>query len=116
MRAIPIVACALLLASPTAVAQVGLTSGGALLASCEDPAHLPECTQYIAGVADAHGYDLSRFGTPRDFCTPEDITLEELEHVVVKWLKDHPEKQRVTAANLVLLAFSDTYKCKSTRD
>lgn len=116
MRAIPIVACALLLASPTAVAQVGLTSGGALLASCEEPAHLPECTQYIAGVLDAHGYDLSRFGSRRNFCIPEDVTTEELERVVVKWLKDHPDKLRVTAANLVLLAFADAYKCKEDRD
>ena len=116
MRAIPIIACGLALASSTAFAQVGFHSGGSLLASCEDPALRPECTQYIAGVADAHGYDLSRFGSPRDFCTPEDITIEELERIVVKWLKDHPEKLRVTAANLVLLAFVDEFKCKGDRD
>ncbi|HME74044.1 MAG TPA: Rap1a/Tai family immunity protein [Myxococcota bacterium] len=116
MRANPIIACALVLASSTAFAQVGFYSGSALLTSCEDPAHRPECTQYIAGVADAHGYDLSRFGSPRDFCTPEDITIEELERVVVKWLKDHPEKLRVTAANLVLLALSDAFKCRGDRD
>ena len=116
MRAIPIISLVLLLASPTAFAQVGFYSGGALLASCEDPAHLPECTQYIAGVLDAHGYDLSRFGSPRDFCTPEDITLEELQRVVVKWLKGHPERLRVTAANLVVLALSDSFKCKGDRD
>ncbi len=87
-----------------------------LLASCEDPAHLPECRQYIAGVVDAHGYDLSRFGSPRDFCMPDDITMAELERVVVKWLRAHPEKLRVKAANLVVLAFSDAFKCKGDRD
>src|SRR5271166_3686644 len=116
MRAIPVVACALLLASSTAQAQVGLTSGAALLTLCEEPAHLPECTQYIAGVLDAHGYDLSRFGSRRDFCIPEDVTTEELERVVVKWLKDHPDKLRITAANLVFLAFVDAFKCKGDRD
>jgi Rap1a immunity proteins len=116
MRAIPIIVCALLLASSTAFAQVGFTSGSALLASCEDPARRPECTQYIAGVLDAHGYDLSRFGSRRDFCIPEDISTEELERVVVKWLKEHPEKLRVTAANLVVLGFVDAFKCKDDRD
>jgi hypothetical protein len=108
--------CALLLVSSTAFAQVGFHSGSALLAACEDPAHRPECMQYIAGVADAHAYDLSRFGSPLDFCLPEDVTVEELETVVVKRLKEHPEKLRVTAANLVLLAFSDAFKCRGDRD
>jgi hypothetical protein len=116
MRAIPVMSLALLLASPAAFSQVGFDSGRDLLASCEDPAHLPECTQYIAGVLDAHAYDLSRFGSPRDFCIPEDLTMEELERVVVKWLKAHPEKLRVTAANLVVLALSDAFKCKGDRD
>ena len=116
MRAISILVCALLLLSSTAFAQVGLYSGSELLASCEDPAHRPECMQYIAGVLDAHSYDLSRFGSPRDFCTPEDVTLEELETVVVKWLKDHPLKLRLTAANLVILAFVDAFKCRNDRD
>jgi hypothetical protein len=116
MRAISILASALLLVSSTAFAQVGFYSGSELLASCEDPAHRPECMQYIAGVLDAHSYDLSRFGSPRDFCTPEDVTLDELETVVVKWLKEHPAKLRVTAANLVMLAFVDSFKCKGDRD
>lgn len=116
MRTIPILCFSLLLASSTASAQVGFYSGSALLATCEDPAHLPECTQYIAGVLDVHGYDLSRFGSPRDFCTPEDITLEEVQRVVVKWLKAHPERLRVTAANLVVLALTDNFKCKGDRD
>jgi hypothetical protein len=116
MRAIPIMLGALVLASSTASAQVGFLSGSALLESCEDPARRPECSRYIAGVLDAHSYDLSRFGNPRDLCAPEDITIEELEGVVVKWLKGHPGKLRVTGANLVILALSDAFKCKGDRD
>jgi hypothetical protein len=116
VRAILGALCALLFASSTAFAQVGFTSGGDFLASCEDPAHRPECTQYISGVLDAHNYDLSRFGSRRDLCLAEDITLDELEPVVVKWMKDHPDKLRVTAANLVILALTDTYKCKGNPD
>jgi hypothetical protein len=116
MRAISIIACALLIVSAPAYAQVGFYSGAALLASCQDPSRQPECSQYIAGVLDGHAYDLSRFGSPRDFCIPEDMTMEELEHVIVKWLKERPEKLRVTAANLLILALSDAFKCKNDRD
>ena len=116
MRAIPIMLGALALASSTAAAQVGFLSGSVLLESCEDPARRPECARYIEGVLDAHSYDLSRFGNPRDFCIPEDMTIEELEGVVVKWLKDHPTKLRVTGGTLVVLALTDAFKCRGDRD
>jgi len=41
--------------------------------------------------------------------------LEELQRVVVKWLKAHPDRLRVTAANLVVLALTDNFKCKGDR-
>jgi len=116
MRAVSTIGCTLLLVSTTAFAQVGFYSGAELLAACQDASHQAECWQYITGVLDGHAYDLSRFGSPRDFCIPEDITVDELERVVVKWLKERPERLRVTAANLVILALSDAFKCKKDRD
>ncbi|HYB11983.1 MAG TPA: Rap1a/Tai family immunity protein [Myxococcota bacterium] len=113
MRAIPITVFAVFLfTSSTAFSQLGYLTGQELLASCEDPAHLPECSRYISGVLDAHKFDLSRFGSPRDFCLPEDLAMEEIERVVLKWLKAHPDRLRVTAANLVLLALTDRFKCR----
>jgi len=116
LRVISTIGFILLFVSTTAFAQVGFYSGSELLAACQDPSRQPECVQYITGVLDGHAYDLSRFGSRRDFCIPEDLTLEELQHVLVKWLKERPDKLRVTAANLVILALTDAFKCKNDRD
>ncbi len=61
------------------------------------------CYGYILGVDDASG---------RPHCRPEGTTLVQNVRVVVKWLKDHPERLHERADTLILQALKTGFPCR----
>jgi Rap1a immunity proteins len=113
-----------LIASITiATAQSGSRgyNGSILLAGCEN--HLEQATPstpievvYASGICLGMVSVLSRMGTmlPRDVrsCPPETATVTQGIRVVVKYLKDHPERLHEPFEKLAVDALRGVWPCK----
>jgi hypothetical protein len=68
---------------------------------------------YIVGVADAmrleQAYRRTFFGTR--VCINQNILGREIKDIVVRWLKDHPERQRYPASQLIAQAVFKAFPC-----
>ncbi|MGD1080463.1 MAG: Rap1a/Tai family immunity protein [Candidatus Sulfotelmatobacter sp.] len=79
------------------------------------------CRGYVAGVID--GFDgafilgqTSRHEPPKGlFCTPAESTLGQKYRVVVKFMKDHPEKDHLPASALILEAILGAFPCPQAK-
>lgn len=90
-------------------------TGNDILSMCKDPSATLEwkelagdqsCLNYIMGVFD--GYEVTSKG---GICRPEGVTFGQVELVVLKYVKDHPEELHEPAAALVLLALKNAFPC-----
>ncbi len=45
-------------------------------------------------------------------CVPDEVTVGQITKVVVKYLKDHPEKLHLGAGLLTMTALKDAFPCK----
>ncbi len=111
VRATPLLACALLLASSAEGAEpkgFSFYTGTRLIETCKVDQTL--CTAYVAGVSDTHG-NLRSSSTTRLFCAPEGATDVQFRLVAEKWLGEHPEMLHFGAAGLVLQALHEAFSC-----
>ncbi len=106
--------CAVLvvgMAGPAGAATM-FKSGNRLLALCQGN-NTPEqnvCLGYLQGVADVLGED--SVGGWRA-CIPLNVTVAQVEDIVVPWLKANPSKRHYTASSLVALALEKAFPCKN---
>jgi hypothetical protein len=63
------------------------------------------CYSYVIGVADA----LLHTNT---ICVPDGVTIERAKDVVIKYLRDNPDKRQYTAASNVTVALTYAFPCK----
>jgi hypothetical protein len=80
-------------------------SGKELLLDCEARTR-SLCLGFVGGVNDA-SFVLNMV----PYCTPQGVTLGQLQPVVTKWLRRHPEQLRRDAAFLVMTALEETFPC-----
>jgi hypothetical protein len=74
-----------------------------------------QCMHYVAGFLD--GYDIASAvekGKPF-LCLPHDSNIGQIVRVVVKWLRDHPEKLNQAASVCVFEALGDAFMCKNPK-
>lgn len=71
------------------------------------------CLTYIEGFLD--GYALGAVGGSPIACLPEDVTVGQVARIVVKWMKDHPEKLNDAAPVCVLAALYNSFPCKNSK-
>jgi len=99
-------------------------SGNAFLTQCElvldrssmkekgDPVDAGECFGYVVGVN--HGvrmaYDI--VGQPQPYCLPDGVTHGQMMRVLIKFIKDHPEKAHQPTVGLEIESFMDAFPCK----
>jgi hypothetical protein len=112
-------ACAILAAAAfhAPPAQAGLyLSGNDLYSDCLVPKDNPvyfsrteRCTGFITGVVDATEGLRSLQNQP--YCVPSDVTLGQLNEVVINYLKLHSETRNLAASALVIAALADTWHC-----
>ena len=67
------------------------------------------CRAYISAIADAISCTHGVGGFTASF--PEGTSDEQLEGIVIKWLKAHPEKLHFAASGLVAAAFEEAFPC-----
>jgi hypothetical protein len=71
------------------------------------------CLAYLSGFID--GYVLGAVGGSPIACFPEDGTVGQVARIVVKWMKDHPEKLNEAAPVCVLTALYNAFPCKTSK-
>lgn len=70
---------------------------------------LDPCTTYILGVVD--GQNAAVTATSRDvaYCIPETASSGQIRDVVLKYLRDHPERRHIIAGTLIANALADAW-------
>lgn len=71
------------------------------------------CLEYLAGFLD--GYTFGAVGGRPIACFPEDVIVGQVARIVVKWMKDHPEKLNDPAPVCVLAALFISFPCKTSK-
>jgi hypothetical protein len=97
--------------------EINFVSGNALHEECQiaetDNVYYQAdayCIGYILGVFDAaNGPDNGVAGFT--FCTPDEINLNQVRDIVVKWLSDHPQHRHHDANSLVATALREVWPC-----
>ena len=94
-----------------AMASANWLTGNDLLARCEseNSYDLRECIGYLRGVMDAHVALREWEGFMPKYCIPEGVTLGQIEAIVVKRLKENPERRHLIASSLVLNALNNAF-------
>ena len=98
-------------------AQAGIyLSGSDLFADCSVPKDNPvyfsrteRCTGFITGVVDATEGLRSLQSKP--YCVPSEVTLGQLNDVVLRYLQANPANRSLAASASVIAAISDAYGC-----
>ena len=85
-------------------------TGEELLEYCEskNAAEWGFCSGFIWGAADGHQLTSNESAS---FCSPEDAASDHMGRVVVKYLREHPEKHHEYAAILVVVALIEAWPC-----
>ena len=71
---------------------------------------LTECWSYLEGVMDAHQtfHDWGELTQPY-YCKPQGVTLGQVRAIVVKRLKENPERLHHSASSQVMNALHDAF-------
>jgi Rap1a immunity proteins len=95
-------------------------TGNDLLKSCSTPSsdeyygfERAKCLGYVLGAYDAFNTTSRVEGNIVILCPPEDLTKGQIRDIVVKYLEENPETRHESASDLVMLALSKAYPCKT---
>jgi Ssp1 endopeptidase immunity protein Rap1a len=107
----PLLAVATLGPARAADTVSAILSGDQLLSDClsKDPDRVLLCAAYVAGVADALAISRAIEGRPP--CMPAGATVEQVKDVAVRYLRQHPNYGKKTAAGSVMNAIVAEWKC-----
>ena len=96
---------------PVAAEEPEPQRGTSLLDACRSNDLHSEgfCLGFILGAVDGHVW--GRAERESVYCVPPDVTAAQAREMVVKALRDHPEKLHVPAAILVIDAFERAFPC-----
>ena len=113
---------------PTLASATVIKTGNDLFTVCknlEKVPHLPvnelddaaECAYYVAGFR--AGLSIGSIMASKDhqssFCMDDEVSLEQVVAVIVKYLRDHPESRNQAASWLAYTALTDGFPCKATK-
>ena len=101
---------------------VGYISGVQLLNYCEPIGEAQGfCAGYVVSTLDTSRYFSSIVNllppmkghapVTNQVCPPDKVSIQQLELVVVKWLKENPAKLNYAASSLVLGALNEAFPC-----
>lgn len=90
----------------------GYLDGNELLTWCSESI-TARCGAYDMGVADAMQFFRTDGGNLTGFraCIPPPVTSKQVEDIVMKFLREHPELRHLSAAGLVINALADAFPC-----
>ena len=99
-------------ASPVSAADFdGYGTGNKLLATCESTIFytVSDCLPYIAGAIDMGELDVT--GQPKRWCRGPGVSLGQQKDIIIKYLKDHPERRHFPSGALVWQAMREAFPC-----
>jgi len=70
------------------------------------------CYGLLFGTVGTHDLLSKRNNSEFFFCLPSGVTTNQAIMVIVKYLKEHPEKLHNSASTLILLALQKNFPCK----
>jgi hypothetical protein len=86
-----------------------------------DMAKNVQCLSYVQGSIDGAFYENARIGMtgkakapPLPYCLPEDVSGIQLARVVLKYVRNNPEKAHMATVVLVFMALEDAFPCSNT--
>ena len=136
MRSLGLIAGAVLIVGLAFMSRpvVAYTTGSELLNAClvleryrsqgagsienDEWVALTSCASYVGGVKAGlvlgESIALARAGLPDAHvaCIPNDSNYEQFARVVLKYLKEHPERLHKPASHLIVFALNEAYPCK----
>jgi hypothetical protein len=71
------------------------------------------CLMYARGVVDGYMVAQGLVATARNLCVPDEVTAQQLVDIGTRYLHHYPEKQRLNAITLLLLAFYKAWPCSN---
>jgi hypothetical protein len=74
--------------------------------------HWGECLGYIRGVDDGVEMAYDIMGQSQPYCIPSEVTSGQMSRVLIKFIKDHPEKAHSKTSVLEIEAFMNAFPCK----
>ena len=87
-------------------------SGDALIPYCEgkfgEQGHLL-CGMYLFGASDGA---TSVAGEDAHFCMPEQVKMEQLRRIFIKYVADNPHELHASASSIVLVSLIEAFPCK----
>jgi hypothetical protein len=92
------------------------SSGNEFISLCvpDEPTnlHWDECMGYVIGIDDGIqlAYDIQ--GKPQPYCIPSEVTTGQMVRVLIKFIKDHPEKAHSKTSVLAVESFITAFPCK----
>ena len=89
-------------------------NAGDVLAACESEGvdKQNKCVVYLAGIVDATTSWVDWDMMPKKFCQPDEVTLEQLRKIYVKYANEHPEELHLTASGIAINAFIEAFPCE----
>lgn len=102
-------------------AQAARFTGAYLLHICDKtpegketvPGGHTACQAYIAGILDYHNVLQSMKIAPQiNICVPARVGMNDVQDIVLRYLKKHPEHDAFTAAPAVTMALYGRYPCR----
>lgn len=92
-------------------ANAKIETGNEWLPRCTAEDHL-ECIVYLKGFSDMHDIAKILWDTRGVWCAPEAVTYGQLRSVVVKWMRDNPQRLNDAFQVIVTQALADAFPCK----
>lgn len=88
-------------------------TGNKLLEFCESDNDVEwgQCMGFIASSEETHETLVVRGNLPPQMCVPSEATLGQLQKVVLKYSKEHPEALHLAAGIIVLYALVEAFPC-----
>lgn len=113
---------AVLLAETQAQSQDVEYSGNAFLSLCgnvpdplpkDSPFQQGQCLGYVNGVDEGVrlAYDIQHETQP--YCLPDEVTKGQTMRILIKFIKDHPEKAHFQTRVLLVESFMEAFPCKT---
>ena len=114
----PIIQIILIILLTFAVVPTNATAltGNKLLKFCEEGMKTPPdyqqsayCNGYITGAVDGMFY----LDTQKRLCPPKEATREQVTRIVVKYLKENPQRLHEDYTPIIFSAITEAFPCKS---
>ncbi len=83
----------------------------------EDAAYPGICAGYLLGIDDINSYSFTSMKFTHDasprYCPPKNSNFSQIARIIVKYLKNNPEKLHLPAVTLALTALHDAWPCEN---